>query len=45
MTSTSAVGGRFGLFKDRKLVDVPHETTRLLLDSARIAHETEEIGK
>jgi hypothetical protein len=36
--------GRGNTFKDGRLGGGPQETTRLLLDTARIAHNTEDIG-
>ena len=39
-SSSSSSGGKFG----RLTTSGPHETTRLLLDSARVARETEQIG-
>ena len=44
-SSSSSSGGKFGIFKGGKVTTSgPQETTRLLLDSARVAHETEQIG-
>ena len=45
MKAGSGGAGRGGGNNTKKLVlDAPQETTRLLLDSVRIAHETERIG-
>mmetsp|Transcript_8161 Transcript_8161/g.8179 ORF Transcript_8161/g.8179 Transcript_8161/m.8179 type:complete len:128 (-) Transcript_8161:387-770(-) len=46
--NSSSSGNRLNLFKDSKISDTtagPEETTRLLLNSRRIANETEEIGE
>jgi hypothetical protein len=45
--NSSSSGNRKNLFKDSKLSESntgPEETTRLLLNSRRIADETEQIG-
>jgi hypothetical protein len=44
--AASSSSGKFDAFRMKKLgATGPQETTRLLLDSARIAHDTEAIGE
>jgi hypothetical protein len=44
--AASSSSGKFDGFRTKKLgATGPQETTRLLLDSARIAHDTEAIGE